>query len=627
LTIDQAKSDIGRLFAALGARESKYLQSYNRFYFNGWLGDNIRTFSGTPLGFYRGSQWINSETGMLPAINVGRSIVLTLQSKLIQAKGRIFFNAINGLWRTLRVVREAQTFFDAFTDTDDTYTKIKQAVLDALVFDTGIVHSNPETKRTERVAPWNFAIDQAEYNYGHVTRCAVRYDEYPLIALRDKISPKSPLAAEIANDPTCRKIVVKHWDLDGKKMRVFAGSELAYEIDIEYDKIPFAILFATDPIKGYLSTSVMDNTRQNQRQIDTILQRIHDAIELSPANTVFVPYMAGSKMGQPAADSVAKSMSNKIGNVVPIDAQAGTVVVSTPQPIDGSYRTLLDMFVQASYEQEGVSMLSAQSKKPSGLNSGVALDTIQDIESERFQALVDGLFVFTRQIFLNIIDCFPPDDDILPAGIGRGKLKWDEIQKQRDSYRIQSSLASVLSRDPKTKMEEIEKLQQQNIIDPNMAASLLQIPDIDRAYSVATASYDYCLKIIDDAIEYDVYEFYSVVNLNQLISVVVNYVCQLASEGEDKKIVDRLVKLLNIVMAKINETEAAGAPGEPPPPSPPSMLPQQVAAITKILEDVHAGMIPPASAAALIAAAEPTLPMEQIAQMIGAQTELPGATI
>jgi hypothetical protein len=272
-------------------------------------------------------------------------------------------------------------------------------------------------------------------------------------------------------------------------------------------------------------------------------------------------------------------------------------------------------------------MLSAQSKKPTGINSGVALDTLQDVESERFQTQVDQYIQAYKDVYNVMIDVYPENDDILPQRINRANIKWSEIKKQREMFSMQSSLASVLSKDPKVKMEQIEKLQAGNIINPNQAASLLDLPDLEGAYNAASASYDCAMKIIERAIDSDQYDFYPVINLKQLLDECVRTLLQLDAVDEDPKILKRLVKLIDIVTAKMNEVTNLQNPPPPemPPPLPPvkdvTMDGKQIEAIMGILAGVKTGTVTTNEATALIMAVAPSIPANMIPQMLGVPPE------
>lgn len=622
MTEEQVRADVKFLEGKLAARDQKYLRNLNRFLSNGQRRESIRDIYVSPTAFF--NSIVDTDTGILPAINVGRSMALTLQSKLAQTKGRIFFTPVNGLWKTIKVCRNAQVYFDAFIDRDDTMDKVKKVILDALVFDMGVVWIDPDTQSTKRVRPWEFYVDPAELNYGEPKRAMLRFDEYPVGLIKDKLKPEWDITKEFETNPS-RKAAVRHyWDILGKKKYLFIGPYTAEVQDIDYEEIPFALFYYSDPIKGLYSNSVMDNCYPNQRQIDSTLRRVHDALELSPANTIFVPGLVSSTNpnAQNPNQALSKMISNRVGNVVQMDMTDGQVVVSTPPAIDQQYVDMIRFFKDEAFEQEGISQISAQSKIPRNVQSGVMLDSVQDVESERFQAVLDNVILLQKTIYVKMIRCFPKGHEILPSRVNRAKVKWSEIVKEFDSFSLTSSLASVLSKDPETKMAQIEKLQAQGIINPAMAAQLLQLPDLEGAYNVATASYDNCRKVIERAIDDGKTDFAPIVNLQMLLTEVVNTFLQLDSVDEDPAILKRLQELLDAVMEQIGKKNQIQQPPLPPPVDTApvqdaAMNGAQVTALADTVVKVRMGELSPESAKAMILAGFPNTDPALIDQMVG----------
>ena len=150
------------------------------------------------------------------------------------------------------------------------------------------------------------------------------------------------------------------------------------------------------------------------------------------------------------------------------------------------YQQLLEFYIRKAYEMEGISLLSAQSKKPAGADSGVALQTLEDVESERFQYLLDNYINFYTNIVKTAIEVFPADDDILPQRYNRSGIKWKEIKKQKELINFQFSNASSLSKDPATKLAQLKSLADMGLIDQFAVAKYLELPDIEAAFDRVT---------------------------------------------------------------------------------------------------------------------------------------------
>lgn len=550
--------DCNELISWNGTRESKYRRNYNRYSNNGIRRVDLWQNYAPPLGYYNVSPV--DDTGFIPAINVIRSCIETHISKLSQTKVRPFFNPIAGTYKTTKVCRAAQVFFDEFYDAQKVYKLGVECVRDAEIFDQGHLYIDDINNRLTRIAPWEYYVDPAEVNFGKVTRCMVRRKQYPLIYLKDRLTDQLQAGNKLQNLISAKGEYIIYYDLVNKeRIEIIDNEELSRD-RIDYDVSPVVSIYYTSPVRGGQSTSLADNIYSIQTEIDVVSQRIHSAVELSPANMIFVPKQTDVK---------ASTITNRIGaifefNQVP-GAGASPVTVSTPAPIDAMYKTLLEFYENKAYQMEGISQLSAQSKKPTGINSGVALDTLEDIESERHNVILQNYIGFLMDVAKTCIEVFPETVDVLPQRTGRAKVSWKDVKKQKQLYNIQFSASSSLSKDPKTKLEQIEKLQSMNLINPSIAASLLEFPDLEGAYSIMNASYDSSQKIIERALEKGEFDFYECVNLDQLYGECVNTLLKLDAADEDPVVLQRLVQLMGIVKGKIDQVQTMLNPPLPPP--------------------------------------------------------------
>jgi hypothetical protein len=148
-------------------------------------------------------------------------------------------------------------------------------------------------------------------------------------------------------------------------------------------------------------------------------------------------------------------------------------------------------------------------------------------------------------------------------------VTWGDIRKQNKAFEIQFSAGSSLAKDPATKIQQIEKLIEMGFIDKDMAASLLELPDLESAYSASTAGLDYVERIIERTIEKGDIDFVETVPLNMLMKEAVKTVNRLEAVDEDDKIIDRLKALISKVDGLINQTKVADLPPPAPAPLPP----------------------------------------------------------
>jgi hypothetical protein len=548
------EKDINMLIKVLGDREDKYKRNFNRFISNGPRDEDIWNPRIKPLkyGFY-----YERSAGNMPTFNVIKSSVNTIISKLSQTRVRPFFNPVNGTYKTQRVVRNAQVFFDEYFDKEEIYRKATEAVRDAMIFEYGAMWIDEEDMQVKLIKPWEYFFDPVELQYGKITRCFIRKKNYPISYLKDLLNPRvennKPFVEMLKKDRNSLVNYIVYYDLYAQKKMHMVNGTVVKESNIDFTIPPVAMIWYEPPVKGGVSTSMVDNLLDIQRQIDVVSHKIYDSAETSPGNMIFVP--KGSNINV----SALTNDSGKIYEYQPLPSGGTPVQFVTPPVIDPMYIRILEQSIQFAYNQEGISELSAQSKKPSGLNSGVALQTMEDVESERHNVILENYIQFMMGIAIRVINMFDDKDNILPKSLGRSDIKWKDMKAEKENFTIQFSASSSLSKDPKVKMEQIEKLLSMNLIDPSIAASLLDMPDLQDAYSIQTAAYDLCQKIVERAVEADgpddaeAFEYYEVVDINMLYKVIVNTMMRLDANDEDLKVMENLKILLMKVKRQMEE--------------------------------------------------------------------------
>ena len=553
------RSDLTQMKGFCETREMKYRRSYQRFYNTLLRSDNLQSNYTYPLSYYTQYEQTN---GMIPTLNITRSVIDTLASKMSQNKVRKFFNPTLGTWNTLKVCRAAQVFFDLYYDMQKVTKKAVSALYDALIFDMGVLWINDESSSIIPISPWEFVWDGAEMANGRLTKCAINKQEYPLTYLLDIIPEGHVLWNQIETHPRANCRYEIYYDLINKKVWDFINGEVIRTRDISFDRAPFVWMYYMEPVKGPWSDSVADMLWRLQEFYDNTLAKVALAVNRGHAQTTFVP--SGSELEKELY------AASKIGDIAYYNAGAAggistPIVTITPPAIDPQYLQILTMIEEKSYNLIGVSQLSAQSKKPTGINSGVALDTLQDVESEKFNALQMAYTRFQSELAEVLIDVLPDNSDVLPKGAFRADIKWKDIKKERNMFRIQFSDASTLSKDPKTKMEQIEKLIAMKIVDPSLAATFLEFPDLESIYGIETAAYDSNERIIARAIENGPeptkdpvtgavkmqFNWYQVTDTTKLMAQAVSTLLRLDANDEKPEVLQNLVGLIKQITASI----------------------------------------------------------------------------
>ena len=494
-----------------------------------------------PVGLYDD---IYSEDSEVPKLNVIKSAIDSIVSKISTAHCRPFVNTVKGSFKTIQICKQLQIFFDYFFEEKNIPSKIVSALLNACVFDKGHIYIDETSGDILSVVPWNVYTRQSE---GDDPKSC--YIEFP----NKSVDSLDEVTSGLLTDDEKRTLygnVGYFYDAKTRTKAILVNRSIRKIFEIEFSEIPLVTIHYTNPIIGNGCLSVADMLRGIQKEIDELMKRISDASILNPALTFFVSNASSIKVGQ---------LNNKVGNIVQYNAPVGERPVETASNpfIADQYITLLDNLMEKAYNMVGISQLSAQGKKPAGLDSGVALATQADIESDRFQVLLDQYIRMFTDTAKKIIKVFEKTKDVVEPSRYALRITWGEVSNEYDKMRIQFSCADSLSKDPSEKLKQLQTLAQAGIIPATQIASLLELPDINRGYSVANNAFNATMTLIDSCIYEDNFKIPDYIPFQMIKEQIVNMQLSLkAAEGgtdSNEKDIQKLIKLYEAVEEKENE--------------------------------------------------------------------------
>ena len=541
ITEQKIRDRVSELKSLNESRLSKYYRNYN-YYNNTPAGvlKNIRNPS--IVGLYNIDESIENDTTLTPSINVIKSCIDTLTSKIAQSKVRPFFNCINGTFKDINVCKNAQQYFDQYFDIEEVNKKVSMAFRDACIFDHGVIYVDGETKSITKALPWQVFVRPAELTYNNITRAYYCQNDYPVSMLperyRDKVLKANPdqeyVTYGIYYDTVdqCKAVYIS--ELDFVEIEKYEGN-----------RVPFIFLWYNNPIHGGSSVSVVDMLYGIQKEVNTLMSKVKDASQLSPALTFFLPDDATIKSTQ---------LNNRVGNVITYkatsDMSGSPVTVATPNFIDSQYIELINNLKETAYEMVGISQLSAQSKKPTGLDSGIALQTMENVESERFEEQLNQVIRCYVEIAKTCLRVFPKEETILPDTPNRLDVKWRDIVDEEKKMQIQFSAADSLSKDPSTKLQQLQQLAQVGVIPRERIAQFMELPDLEGGYSLSNNAINAVLSVIRDCIESDNYDVPDYIPIPMLKTEIINTQLSLraANFTKNQKDIEKLNQLYNAVV-------------------------------------------------------------------------------
>ncbi len=538
---DKQQEVITRMFKVksfFGTRRAKYRRNLRMFEYSPTISiDSLN--DNEVVGYYqRGYFDVEEDTTSSIQENVIRSCIDTLVSKIASQKVRPFFNTINGSFKDMQVAKQAQDYFDSMYDEQNVNRTVVKAFQDACIFDTGWIYVDNKEKIISRVLPWQVYVDPREASYNKLTQIAWCQEQYPASLLPIK-TPKDLDTVTYW----------QYWDLNAKKHYYYIPELEQFEEEKwEYNAIPFISINYATPVKGTSCQSIVDLLYGIQMEIDALLIKIKDASQLSTPLKYFVPESSSIKV---------KKLSNRVGEIItytPSPNQSGSPITTATEPfMDAQWLNLLQQLKQDAYESVGISQLSATSQKPQGLNSGIALSTMEDIESDRFETQLNTIVRTYVDIARLIIQIFPEDEDILPPNRLRKSMSWAQIVEARDRMTIQFSAANALSKDPSTKLQQLQALYAAGLIPQERIAQLMDLPDLQLGQVLQNNALNAILTVIDDCIEKDIYDVPDYIPTQQLLKEIANTQLSLkaaSTDNDNDEDINKLYKLMEIVSRK-----------------------------------------------------------------------------
>ena len=524
--------------------------------------------------------------------NVVQSGIDTITAKMAKNKPRPMFLTSGGDWQLQRKAKKLNKFTDGIFYENKAHFMGIDAFRDACVLGDGIIHVYESGGRVkwERVIPSELYVDVVESFYGEPRQLhrvknidrQVLIDMFP--SKKNKILAANSASADLVGtyqNVSDQVAVVESWHLKSGVDAKDGIHVIALENDLlfieDWDKpyFPFAKFQWGKRMYGFWGQGAAEQIQNLQLEINKLLWVKQRSLHLAGTFKIFLEN--GSKV-------VKEHLNNDIGAIVTYSGTKPEYVI--PPIIPMEIDTQINWLKQSAYEQLGVSMLSAASQKPAGLNSGKALREYNDIESDRFMVIGQ----MWEQFFLDLarlsIDCaqgiYEREGEFEVKTPGRGFLKtinWADIDLDDDQYLMKMFPTSSLPQEPAGRLQTVQEYVQAGFITPRTARRLLDFPDLEAVEDLQNSPEEYLNeifdKIVDDG-EYTPPDQWDDLALAEQLAL--EYIAMGKQNGlEDEKLM-LLIQFLEQVRALTAKAQQAlvpqGQPGMPQPQAAPEPTPQ-----------------------------------------------------
>ncbi len=565
-----------------------YLKT-NQTYRMRQLAVDVRLYCGLSVYSYAGSNVAKMDrTKTLPddrpTFNLIQACTDTLVSRLSQNEPQPKFLTDGADYKQRHLAQELNRFILGEFYQTNTYTKATKALRDAIVMGCGILkvyEGDNEKVCVDRVLETDLFVDDNDSLNGEPQTLM----QMKLVD-RDKLMANNPKAAvEIAATPQSypdnsvdgrtisdQVLVVEGWKLpsgsDPEAPGYIPGRHTIATMggvifDEEYtkNKFPFVFLNYSDPFLGFWGQGLGTQLFGTQLSINRIMYTISRAISLVGVPRVFIEQSA----------KIAKAHNNnEIGVIV---TYSGTKPSYEVAPCNApELYSERDKLIDYGFRQCGVSNMQATSQKPAGLNSGEAIRSYDDINTDRFAALAkkyENMFVELAYLITDTAMDIAKEtghyQTVYPNKDGTKEIDLPKMGFLKDPFVIQCFTESSLPRTPAGRVEKVTEQVQAGMLTIKEGRRLLKFPDLEQNEKLDNASEERIFQILDKIVEDGDYTPPDpFLDLDLATTLVVQYInLYLAANLEEEK-ADMLRTFFNQVQA----LKQAAMPAMPAGPAP-----------------------------------------------------------
>jgi hypothetical protein len=559
-----------------------------------------RLFSGKPLYNYLASNSTLDSSNQLPigrpTANVVYSCTDTLVSRISQDRPNPTFLTDGGHYKERKQAEQLNQFIQGEFYRTKAYDKGALTLRDSCLFGNGLdkVFSQSGKVCIERTIETELLTDFNDAYYGNPRQLIQRklVDRGVLMELcpnKEEIImgathgdvDTTPRSTETVSDQI---ILAEAWHLpsgkdsgDGRHVLVCSNGVVDDDPDWDKETFPFAKLpYNPNPV-GWFAQGLAEILMPTQMEIYRMLIVASQNIELMGVPRVLIDEL--SKILETAFNNRTGSIIKYRGN----PPQFVNALGNSPEILPW-----IIWLIQNAFQMSGISAMSAASQKPAGLNSGEAIRSFDDLQTDRFAALSRRYQNFYTDLSYLVIDCAKDIakeegsyTTVYPGKDGTRSIDF-KGNLIKDVYVIQCFEESSLPKDPAGRQARLSEMLAAGEITNAEFRRLSGFPDLKQSDQLANALEERILymldKIVDEGKEgYEPPDAFILDPTDMASTLCVNYInLYSTTQLEDDKL-DLLREWYTQVQTEKSQAQppqipnAPGAPGAAPlPVAPPN---------------------------------------------------------
>jgi hypothetical protein len=340
----------------------------------------------------------------------------------------------------------------------------------------------------ERVKPWTVRLRESESNGAIPPRLAI-VDVFDADYLIEEFPDfESQILAASAPTPGAKTRLYDNYNPNGRRVieawsapigqspgRHIIAIDTQILLEEEWqDPIPLADLRPYTPNVGYWPLSLVRQLTPIQREYEFNLAKMQASFRLASNVHFIVP---------PGVKIPTESMTTEPGTIW--RAKPGDVQPFLPPSIAADlYRYVQDLG-PLMQEISGASMMSVTNQKPGGVTAGIALQTLDDVESEGLMELHrewQDWHVRICELALAAarrVTEYDPKFAVRVLGKGRGQtVRFEDVRLDPDDYIIRVMPISQFARDFGARIDQAEKLLDRGALTIPQFREILDLPDL-----------------------------------------------------------------------------------------------------------------------------------------------------
>lgn len=563
------------------------------------LAGDVRLYCGLSVYSYAGSNVSKMDKSRTlpddrPTFNLISSIVDTLCSRLSQNEPQPKFLTDNADYKQRHLAQQLNQFILGEFYQTKAYDKAKKMFRDGCVMGSGalkVYEGEDGRVCIDRVMITDLYVDDNDSLNGQPQQMV----QLKLVD-RDKLMANNPKYAKVIaqtpqsypdNAPDSGRttadqiLIAEGWKLpsgpDPEAPGYIPGRHTIATVNgIIHDevwtksKFPFVFFNYSDPFLGFWGQGIATRQFGTQLSLNRILYTIARAIQLVGVPRVFI---------EQSSKVVKAHQNNEVGVII---TYAGTKPSYEVAPCNApELYAERDKLIEYGFRSEGLSEMQATGTKPQGLDSGEAVRSFDDINTDRFAVLAkkyENIFVdLAYQVTDVAMDIAKRDgkyQTVYPNKDGTKEIDLPKMGFLKDPFVIQCFSESSLPRTPAGRIATVTEQVQAGMLSIKEGRRLMRFPDLEQNEKLDNASEERIFKILDAIVEDgDFTPPDTYMDLELATTLVVQYINLYRAANLEQKKDDMLVTFFNIIQALRQAAMPPPMPAAPMPTASPEAPP------------------------------------------------------